>query len=154
MHFVYLVRMTLEYHTYLLLSNNSFSVIWFVRMEGKNSFYSENHRKKFFLEISCNFKRACWFWEWGGCKNFLWFFFFFTLLWLSSTVFCLLLWSVRWLCMQWSVYDACIKVGRRQNISSPELLKHLLKRELLNCTGISCGETEYLLSTKEKEDLW
>lgn len=139
MYFVYLVRMALEYHTYLLLSNNSFSVIWFVRMEGKNSSYPENHRKKFFLETSCNFKRACWFfWEWGGCKNYLFFFL------VVIILYCILLSSLKCemtVCMQWSVYDACTKVGRRQNTSSPELLKHLLKRELLNCAGISCGGT-------------
>lgn len=152
MYFVYLIRIALEYHTYLLISNNSLSVIWYVRMEGSSS-YRENHRKRFFLATSCNFKRACWFfWESGSCKK-LCIFFYLVMIILYGILLASLK-SEMTVCMQWSVYDACTKVGRRQSTSSPELLKHLLKRELLNCAEIRCGETEYLLSTTEKEDPW
>lgn len=127
MYFVYLIRIALEYHTYLLLSNNSLTVIWFVRMEG-NSSYPENHRKRFFLETSCNFKRACWFfWEWGGCKKLCLFFFYLVMI----ILYCILLASLKCemtMCVQWSVYDACTKVGRRQNTSSPDLLKTLVEK--------------------------
>lgn len=57
--------------------------------------------------------------------------------------------------MQSSVYDACAKVGRRRSALSPELLKSTCcKEEPVDCPGISRGETEYLLSTTEKENLW
>lgn len=144
--------MALEYHTYLLLSNNSFSVIWFVRMEGKKQFLSwkpqENvFPRNFILKEHADSSKS------GEAVKTIFFFFLpcydYPLLYFASSLKCEMT-----VCMQWSVYDACTKVGRRQNTSSPELLKHLLKRELLNCAGISCGETEYLLSTTEREDLW